>query len=122
MSNDRAAERHRNPHRPPGRPPILAPHPFRPGAFGAGLALAGLGVVFAAQQLGDLALGPVTTVAVLTLALAVLLVAVAIGWSRRHAEGLAVRAQADDLEPVDVDDPAVGDLQGRDDGERQEPE
>lgn len=111
MSRDGAAERHLNPHRPPERPPILEPHPFRPGAFGAGIALAGLGVVFAVQQLGAVALGPVTTIAVLTLALAGLLVAAAIGWSRRHSDALAARAQPDDLEAADVDHPSVGDLE-----------
>jgi hypothetical protein len=79
-------DRIENPHRPEARPPVLSPHPFRPGTLGAGLALTGLGAVFMAQQLGALALGPAATVAVLTLAAAVLVIAVAIGWSRRDAE------------------------------------
>jgi hypothetical protein len=78
-------DRIENPHRPEARPPVLTPHPFRPGTLGAGVALTALGAVFMAQQLGALALGPVTTVAVLTLAAAVLVIAVAIGWSRRDA-------------------------------------
>jgi hypothetical protein len=82
MSGD-TAERHENPHRPAERPPLLTPHPFRPGTFGAGVALTALGAVFLLQQLGDLSLGPLTTVAVVTLAAAVLLIAVAVGWSRR---------------------------------------
>jgi hypothetical protein len=80
-------ERLENPHRPAPRPPVLAPHPFRPGMLGAGAVLTALGAVFMAQQLGAVALGPVTTVAVVTLAAAVLIIAVAIGWSRRHATG-----------------------------------
>jgi hypothetical protein len=78
-------ERIENPHRPEARPPVLTPHPFRPGTLGAGIALTALGAVFMAQQLGVLSLGPVTTVAVMTLAAAVLVIAVAIGWSRRDA-------------------------------------
>jgi hypothetical protein len=86
MTAGDAAERHENPHRPAERPPLLQPHPFRPGTFGAGVALTALGAIFLLQQLGAVSLGPVTTVAVVTLAAAGLLIAVAVGWSRRaHA-------------------------------------
>jgi len=45
-----------------------------------------LGAVFLLQQLGAVSLGPVTTVAIVTLAAAGLLIAIAVGWSRRaHA-------------------------------------
>jgi hypothetical protein len=80
-----ATERIENPHRPPARPPVLTPHPFRPGTLAAGVALTALGGVLLAQQLGAISLGPLKTVAVLTLAAAVLLVGIAIGWSRRDS-------------------------------------
>jgi hypothetical protein len=81
-----AAERHENPHRPAERAPLLQPHPFRPGTFGAGATLTALGVVFLLQQLGAVSLGPVTTLAIVTLAAAGLLIAVAVGLSRRANE------------------------------------
>jgi hypothetical protein len=87
MTAGEATDRIENPHRPEARPPVLTPHPFRPGTLGAGVALTALGGVFMAQQLGAIALGPVTTLAVVTLAVAILVIAVAIGWSRRNATG-----------------------------------
>jgi hypothetical protein len=78
-------ERISNPHRPAERAPVLTPHPFRPGTFAAGVTLTALGVVFAAHQLGAVSLGPVKTVAIVTLAAAALLVGIAIGWSRRDS-------------------------------------
>ena len=83
MSAGDTVERHENPHRPAQRPPLLQPHPFRPGTFGAGVALTALGCVFLLQQLGAVSLGPVTTFALVILAAAGLLIAVAVGWSRR---------------------------------------
>jgi hypothetical protein len=77
------AERHENPHRPAVRPPVLRGHPFRPATFGAGLTLMMLGAMFMAHQLGRVALGPLATGALMTIAVAMLLVAVAIGWSHR---------------------------------------
>ena len=59
--------------------------PFHPGPFAAGVALTALGAVFLAQQLGAVSLGPQKTVAILTLTAAVLLIGVAIGWSRRDS-------------------------------------
>lgn len=89
MSAGDTAERHENPHRPAERAPLLQPHPFRPGTFGAGVALTALGCSFLLQQLGVVSLGPVTTVALVILATAGLLVAVAVGWSRRaHGAGV----------------------------------
>jgi hypothetical protein len=80
-----ATERIENPHRPEARPPVLTPHAFHPGAFAAGVALTALGGVFLVQQLGAVSLGPLKTVAILTLTAAVLLIGVAIGWSRRDS-------------------------------------
>ncbi len=86
MTAGDTTERLENPHRPAERPPLLQPHPFRPGTFGAGVTLTALGAVFLLQQLGAVSLGPVTTVAIVTLAAAGLLIAIAVGWSRRaHA-------------------------------------
>jgi hypothetical protein len=96
MTSSDQTERLENPHRQAARPPVLTPHAFRPGSFGAGVALTALGVVFLLQQLGDVALGPVTTVAIVTLAAAALLVAVAIGWSRRAPAPVADDETEDD--------------------------
>jgi hypothetical protein len=84
---DAATERIENPHRREPRPPVLTLHPFRAGTFAAGVALTALGAVFLAQQLGAVSLGPQKTVAILTLAAAVLVIGVAIGWSRRDSLG-----------------------------------
>ena len=87
-SPDAATERIENPHRREARPPVLTPHPFRTGTFAAGVALTALGaVLLLAQQLGAVSLGPLKTVAILTLAAAVLAFGVAIGWSRRDSLG-----------------------------------
>lgn len=87
MTHDQPTERIENPHRLAARPPLVRPHPFRPANLGAGLALTGLGVISIAQQLGSVALGPVTTGALLLCAVALVLTAVAIGWSRRAGRG-----------------------------------
>jgi hypothetical protein len=78
-----AMDRVENPHRVVARPPMLRPHRFRPATFGAGVTLTALGVAFTGQQLGLEHLGARTTVVMLVFAVAALLIAVAIGWSRR---------------------------------------
>jgi hypothetical protein len=101
MTPDQPPQRHENPHRRVARPPLLKPHPFRPANLGAGLALTGLGLISIAQQLGGVALGPVSTGASVLCAAALLLTAVAIGWSRRaghkdHPEIPAAAADGDE--------------------------
>jgi uncharacterized membrane protein len=78
-----STDRVENPHRVVARSPLLRPHRFRPATFGAGVTLTALGAAFTGQQLGVEHLGARATVVMLVLAVAALLIAVAIGWSRR---------------------------------------
>jgi hypothetical protein len=103
VTSDQPAERSENPHRRAARPPLVKAHPFRPANLGAGLALTGLGLISLAQQLGRVALGPVTTGALVLCAAALLLTAVAIGWSRRADRGGTAVVTAADGDQTLVD-------------------
>ncbi|MDX6546767.1 MAG: hypothetical protein QOG33_317 [Gaiellales bacterium] len=119
MTHDQPTERFKNPHRLAPRPPLVKPHPFRPANLGAGLALTGLGVLSFAQQLGRVALGPVFTGSLVLCAAALLLVAVAIGWSRRAGrEGRpeVASAAADGDETLVVSPDADHPVQAQEDG------